>query len=93
MNTRVTLGGESYDAGSAAHLAKIDEVDKEEIRRISSAHMKDLAERNDLEERTRLLNEEVEHGLRRQTAMAQTWRAQTRRRKSATLAFEPSRIV
>jgi len=65
---RISLGGSNYKEGSIAHLAKIDQMHKAEIEKQNVNHVKDLAERKDLEDRTRLVNDKLERDLRTRTA-------------------------
>jgi two-component system, cell cycle sensor histidine kinase and response regulator CckA len=68
MITHVRLDGTDYDEGSAAHLEKIAEMHKAEILKNSLVHLQDIADRNELEGRTRLKSEGAAQGLRKRTA-------------------------
>jgi two-component system cell cycle sensor histidine kinase/response regulator CckA len=70
MTTHVTLEGKDYDAGSPAHLEKLDEMHKAELLKSSGAYVRGIAERHHREDRARLLKERKEHRLRNQTAKA-----------------------
>jgi PAS domain S-box-containing protein len=68
MTTNIQLDGKDYEEGSAAHLQKIDEMHKAEIAQNAKAHVQDITERKDLEDRARVLNEEVHDEARERTA-------------------------
>ncbi len=69
MTINVHLDGKDYDEGSAAHLDRIDTIHKAEIVKNTEAHVRDMSERNDHEDRARSQHEEQERGEREQTAM------------------------
>src|SRR5665213_1866484 len=64
MTVTVKLDGSDYAEGSPEHLEKIDRMHKAEIDRHTKAHVQDITERKDLEDRSRVLNEELEDGVR-----------------------------
>jgi two-component system cell cycle sensor histidine kinase/response regulator CckA len=66
----VRLDGGNYDEGSTAHLAKLDEMHREELAAQQRAHAKDISERSDLEDRARVVTERFAHGVRERTAAA-----------------------
>src|SRR5664280_2380313 len=68
MNVTIRLEGNEYEEGSAAHLEKIDEMHKAEIAKHTKTHVQDIHERKDLEDRTKVLSEELKDGVREQTA-------------------------
>jgi len=68
MTVTIKLDGKDYEEGSAAHLEKIDEMHKAEIAKHTKTHVQDITERKDLEDRTKVLSEELKDGVREQTA-------------------------
>jgi diguanylate cyclase (GGDEF)-like protein/PAS domain S-box-containing protein len=64
----INIDGAQYQEGSAAHLAKLQRMHRAEIDKQSQGHFEELAERRDVEDRSRRLNEKLEMGLRARTA-------------------------
>jgi two-component system cell cycle sensor histidine kinase/response regulator CckA len=67
MAGTIELDGERYDRGSTEHLEKIDSLHKSEISKQTEAYVQDLTQRQDLEDRARVIHEELEEGVREQT--------------------------
>ena len=68
MNATVNLDGTNYDEGSPAHLAKIAQLHRIEIAKHTREHLEDATELKQLERQKRVLNEELQDGVREQAA-------------------------
>ena len=68
MSGTINLDGKHYDQGSLEHLEKIDSIHKAEISAQTEAYVQDLSERQDLEDRTRVIHDELVDDARVQTA-------------------------
>jgi PAS domain S-box-containing protein len=64
----ITLDDIEYEPGSATHLEKIEAMHKAEIAKQTKAYVQDITERQDLNERTQLLNDELKDDAREHTA-------------------------
>jgi PAS domain S-box-containing protein len=67
MAAKVELDGKNYKEGSAAHLDKIGEMHRAEIAMHTKVHVQDITERQDLENHTRSLKEELQEGAQQRT--------------------------
>jgi len=68
MTATVKLDGLDYAEGSPEHLEKIDRMHTAEIAQLTNAHARDITERTDLEDRSRVLNEELKDGVGQKAA-------------------------
>src|SRR3954463_2340923 len=68
MNGTVDLDGQQYEEGSASHLEKLESLHQAQFKKQTEAYVQDLTERQDLQDRTQTLNDELSDGAREQTA-------------------------